>query len=308
MSPEARVGLDVGGTRIKAGRIRSDGEVLEERSVPTAADSEGLASQLAQLARELDFGGAPIGVGLPGLLDRARGVITNSPNIAQLEGLDLGRALGSALGIDAADVQLENDANAAALGEDWLGAGRDLDSTLTVTLGTGIGGGLVLAGQLYRGDGQAGEVGHVRVRPDGPPCGCGGRGCAETLASATATRRRAVERGLPAEDPGNLELLNERATDRSSPEAALLHEIGFDLGIALSAVVNLLDLRHFVIGGGFSAALPALEPGIRAGIREGAYGDRVDAISIRRATLGGSAGWIGAARLAHGEALFPPAP
>ena len=290
-----RVGLDVGGTRLKAGRISSDGRVLDERSVAVPADGKGLADTLVDVARELGAEHS-VGLGLPGLIDRERGLVLDSPNIPQLEELPLGELLSDALGLES--VHLENDANAAALGELWLGAARGAEHALVVTLGTGIGGGLVLDGELFLGAGLAGEIGHVRIDPAGPICGCGGHGCLETLASATAARRRALERGLPEDDPGNLELLAERGQDPASPEGELLFEVGRDLGIGLSTAVCLLDLRTFVIGGGFAAALDALGPGIRAGMREGAYGDRVDLVRILPATLGSSAGWIGAASLA----------
>ncbi len=298
------LGIDVGGTRIKAGRASSSGEVLLERSVATPADARELEEALVLLARELGAASGAdhsIGIGVPGLIDPERGWVAASPNVPQLERLPLRDILARALaavGTREPRVVVENDANAAALGELWLGAARGEDNVLVVTLGTGIGGGLVLAGELFRGEGLAGEIGHVRIDPNGPLCGCGGRGCLETLASATAARERALERGLPAHDPGNLELLAERARLGFPDEARLLFDVGHDLGIGLSTAVCLLDLRAFVIGGGFAGALDGLLPGIRAGIRAGAYGERVDAIRIARASLGERAGWIGAARLA----------
>ena len=166
-----------------------------------------------------------------------------------------------------------------------------------MTLGTGIGGGLILDGRPFSGEGQGGEVGHMVVDPLGPPCPCGSRGCLETLASANAARRRALERGLPEGDPGNLELCVERARERAGPERVLLEQIGLDLGRGLGAVVCLLDVRLFVFGGGFSAAFDLLEAGIRAGIAERSFGERAAALRLRRAVLGPAAGWIGAARL-----------
>jgi len=137
----------------------------------------------------------------------------------------------------------------------------------------------------------------VTIDPDGPHCGCGSRGCLETLASASAAARRARAAGLPAEDPGNLVLLAERARAGARPEAELLEAVGNDLGHGLAAALSLLDVRTFVLGGGFSAALDVLEPGIRRGLHEWGFGSRVDAVRLVRATLGADAGWIGAARL-----------
>ncbi|QDU69287.1 ROK family protein [Engelhardtia mirabilis] len=293
------LGFDVGGSAVKAGAVDQDGGRRREarREVPADVNFDVLARLLKELADELGPAEA-VGVGVPGLLDRAAGRVEVSPNLPWLQGGDLRAAAGAATGIAAARVQVENDANAAALGEAWLGAGRGVDDLLCVTLGTGVGGGLILGGRLVLGAGTAGEIGHVKVDPLGPPCGCGGRGCVETLASATAARRRAIEAGLPADDPGDLEQLGERARAGEAPEAQLLARIGRDLGYGLAAGLNLLDLRTYVIGGGFAAAFDGLEPGIRAGLREGSYGRRVDELTLVRAELGSSAGWIGAARAA----------
>jgi glucokinase len=167
-----------------------------------------------------------------------------------------------------------------------------------VTLGTGVGGGFVLGGALYAGPGgMAGEIGHVVVDPAGPPCGCGSRGCLEVLASATGAQRRALELGLPPEEPGNLVMLAERARQGASPERELLRQIGLDLGRGLAAVVTLLDLRLFVVGGGFGAALDVLLPGLREGMSERSYGERLEGVRVLPAALGADAGWIGAAKL-----------
>jgi glucokinase len=195
-------------------------------------------------------------------------------------------------------VSVENDANAAALGELWLGAGRGGGDWLLVTLGTGIGGGLVLGGRLHTGGGLASEPGHVVVEPDGLACSCGGRGCVETLASGGAARRRALEAGLPAAAPGDLERLCELARRGPGPEADLLHAVGRDLGRGLGPVVSLLDLDTFLFGGGFSAAFDLLEVGLRTGVDERSFGSRGRRLRLERASLGPSAGWIGAARLA----------
>lgn len=294
------LGLDVGGSAIKAGALDADGTGRREtrRELPGDVDFSALAALFADIAAELGPVDA-VGVGVPGLLDRAAGRIQKSPNLPWLEGGDLRAAAAAATGLGPAAVAVANDADAAALGEAWLGAGRGVEALLCVTLGTGVGGGLVLGGRLWVGAGQAGEIGHVKVDPDGPPCGCGGRGCVETLASATAARRRALAAGLPAEAPGDLALLGERAAAGHAREAALLEAIGRDLGFGLSAALNLLDLRTYVIGGGFAAAFDGLLPGIRRGFREGSYGDRVADLDIVCAELGASAGWIGAARAAR---------
>ena len=292
------IGVDIGGSAIKLGALAPDGTNREERSLEVAGRRvETLLDALAREISALERAPCAVGVGLPGLLDREAGCIRRSPNLPWLEGLPVRAELARRLGLGQERVVLENDANVAALGERWLGAARGVRDALVVTLGTGIGGGWILCGELFTGAGLAGEIGHVSIDPAGPACGCGSRGCLETLASASAARRRAEERGLPVGSPGNLELLTERARASAGPERMLLEAIGLDLGRGLAAAVTLLDVRTFVVGGGFSAALDVLEPGIRRGIEERTYGERAAAVRIVRAALGAGAGWIGAARL-----------
>ena len=294
-----RVGIDLGGTAIKAGAVDAKGNVLERRSVPTGLE-HGAASvldRMAGLAREMGATGR-VGVGSPGLIDHAEGRVLESPNLKVMVNVPLRDELARRLGFEPRDVVLENDANAAAVGESWLGAGRAHDDLLLVTLGTGVGGGFILKGELYAGPGgMAGEIGHVCIDPEGPWCGCGRRGCVEQFASATAASRRARELGLPAESPGDLKLLAAAARRAAGPERDLCTAIGRDLGRGLGVVVTLLDLRCFVVGGGFGAALDVLLPGVRAGIDERSYGSRLTEIAVLPAELGEDAGWIGAARL-----------
>ena len=191
------VGIDLGGTAIKAGAVTSEGEIVARREIPSelqrgAAD---LLERMAGLAREL---GAQrhLGLGAPGLVDAAAGRILQSPNLAVIENVPLAAELARRLGLPPAAVHLENDANAAAIGEHWLGRGRSQSDLLLVTLGTGVGGGLILGGELHAGPGgMAGEIGHVVIEPGGPLCGCGSRGCLEQFASASAAARR-VARSL----------------------------------------------------------------------------------------------------------------
>jgi glucokinase len=252
---------------------------------------------IAELARSLGVRDA-VGIGVPGLLERARGFVVESPNLPGFRALDVRGELARRLELAPERVRVENDANAAAVGELWLGGAHGERDALLLTLGTGIGGGLILNGELFAGEGMAGEVGHVVITPDGQPCGCGRRGCVEQYASATAARRRALEAQLPREAPGDLELLAARAREHAGPERDLCFAIGRDLGRGIGPVLCLLDIRCFVFGGGFSGALDVLEPGIRAGIDERSYGERQHSVRLVRATLGPKAGWIGAAKLA----------
>jgi len=296
--PQA-IGFDVGGTAVKAGRIGGEGRVQAEleRPLPRRGGFGGLVALLAEMAAELGPA-VRIGLGVPGLVDHEAGIVEVSPNIPFLDGQPLSAAVEERLGLELGGVRIVNDANAAALGEAWIGAGAGRRDMLFVTLGTGVGGGLVLGGKLWEGAGLAGEIGHVKVERDGELCGCGRRGCLETLASATAASRRAKLSGLPAAAPGDLVLLAEAARRAPGPERDLLDAVGRDLGFGLAAVLNLLDLRTYVFGGGFGRAFDTLESGIRDGLDEGSYGARLGVVELLPARLGPRAGWIGAARVA----------
>ncbi len=300
--PGRCIGLDVGGTAIKAGLADANGAVLAERSCASdhGAGAAAFVDQLAALVRELAPEGADgVGLGIAGIVDARAGVLVESPNLAGLANLPLSAELERRLGPSFGRVVLENDANAAAWGEHGFGAAREVDDALLVTLGTGIGGGLVLGGRLWRGAGFAGELGHVVIDPHGRPCPCGSVGCVEQYASATAAGRRAAELGLPAEKPGDVPLLAERARAGAPAESQLLFKIGRDLGRALAAAVSLLDVGTIVVGGGFAAAFDRLEVGILAGLDERSYVARKRPPALLPALLGNRAGWLGAARLAR---------
>ena len=304
------VGVDVGGSALKVGAMSDSGEVITEDSVSVAvgARSAALLDLLGVGIRAMcgDRVIRGVGLGLPGALDRDRGVITMSPNLPWLAGVPMRDELAMRLGIDPTDVHLENDANAAALGEQRFGGGAGLADMMFVTLGTGIGSGLVLGGRLHLGGGLACEGGHVVVDTNGLVCGCGNRGCVETLASATAARRRAKEANLPQGDAGNLELLTEIARAGAGPERDLLHAVGRDLGRGLAAVVVLVDVRTFVFGGGFSQALDVMSPAIVEGIEERLFPARP--ITLLRAELGNRAGWMGAAWIGRSAACSSSGP
>ncbi|NOT32427.1 MAG: ROK family protein, partial [Planctomycetes bacterium] len=190
--PTPLAGVDVGGSALKLGVLARDGSGRVERTLAVRKGDtaeflfEGAARMLLELARG-PLQGA--GVGLPGLLDRTTGRVQQSPNLPWLEDVPVGEVLARHLGLAASKIRLENDANVAALGEQWLGAARGKSELLLLTLGTGIGGGLILDGELFIGGSMAGEVGHLNLDPDGPPCGCGARGCLEQFASASAAKR-----------------------------------------------------------------------------------------------------------------------
>lgn len=310
------VGLDFGGTTIKGGVIDRGGvEILATGSAPFDQDAphDEIYRRAADLARSLEAeadagAAAAVGVGCAGLFNRATGEVLASANMQNLVGTSLTGGVSEAL--DGRRVVIENDANVAAYGEQWLGAGRDERDLVLVTLGTGVGGGIVIDDELFTGPGgNAGEIGHVVIcqrpssRPelspyDGPyseelECACGSYGCLERLVSATAAMRRARAAGLTDHLPD----LSSIARAKDGPERALLHQIGRDLGAGLATLVTLFDVNVFAIGGGFGAALDLLKPGADEVLQERRYGTRET--QVLPATLGSDAGWIGAARLAR---------
>ena len=294
-----RVGIDIGGTFTKAGRLFADGS--RTAAEPFATDFSGGADpyldRLVRCIRELD-GQACAGVGVPGLFEPDSRILAENPNLRPLVGLDLTKEISGRLGWNSDQVQLENDANVAALAESRVGAGQGRGDMVMVTLGTGVGGGLILNGEMFRGSrGQGAELGHIAIhdREQSPvPCGCGKWGCLESFASATATIRRATERNL---DP-DLKTLAAKAKNSEGPERDLLHAVGLDLGLGLAQALVLLDTPTFVIGGGLGLAFETLEGGIRAGIAQRDFAGRHP--NIVPAKLGNDAGWIGAALLCPG--------
>ncbi len=309
MADQLLIGLDFGGMSIKGGAVSaSDGKILARGLRPFAPDvaAAEIFTRAAELVLELERGAGGsaerIGVGCAGLFDRPTGTVLASANMPNLVGESLSEGVGKGLG--RREVLVENDANVAAFGEQWLGAGLAEDSMALLTLGTGVGGGIVLGNELFVGPGgNAGEIGHTVIFPkpsgshyDGPyheelACPCGSYGCLERLVSASAAKRRARSAGLSDDLP----VLAQAAREADGPERRLMHEIGRDLGSGLSTLVTLFDISFFVIGGGFGAALDVLRPGAEEQLEEQRYG--TGASRIVPATLGSDAGWIGAARL-----------
>jgi glucokinase len=288
------IGVDLGGTKILAGVVDRDGTVVVRHEVPTPTSSEadlleGLVAAIEPLARE---GVAALGFGIPSILDRASGRALGSNNIP-LEDVVLGEVMAERFGVPAA---VENDANLATLAEWRLGAGTGMDDLVMLTLGTGVGGGVVIDGSLYRG---WAELGHIVVVADGPPCqgNCTGRGHLEVVASGSAADRAAAR--LWGEGAG-AELLVGRAQEGDAEALEALAGIGHLLGAAIGSLYNVFAPGLTVVGGGFGAAaleylLPAaLEVARREVVAEAARGS----VRIVPATLGKDAGLIGAGLLA----------
>jgi glucokinase len=287
------LGLDVGGTNLKWAVVERNGEsrVLKTGRLPTdvGLGEQSVVRQLLDVASNVfsDIGGIDsVGVGMPGVLDPAAGVTRFIPNVpGNWAGVrvtdEMVRAVGS-------PCHLINDARAFALAEHGLGAGRGATSMLGITLGTGVGGGLILGGHLYLGhEGTAGEFGHQTILPDGPRCGCGSHGCLEALARADAI---AAACGQPAVEEA---VAAARAGDSRAQQG--FRDVGRYLGIGVSNVVVLVSVDRIVIGGGVAAAGEMLLEPIRKELELRVHVTDVARIKVVCGELGIWAGAIGAA-------------
>jgi glucokinase len=296
------IGVDVGGTKILAGLVDRDGGVIEHREYPTPLSSEAaLLDGLEAAVRDLlDEPVAAAGFGVPSRIDQRRGVAIGSVNIPLVE-VPLRDVMRERLGLP---VVIENDANAAAIAEWKVGAGRGTSDMLMLTLGTGVGGGLILGGRPYRGSiGAGAELGHVVIVHDGTLCSCGGHGHLEAYVSGKAADGVARAAFGPAADAHRLV----RLANEGEPKAVeLLAEIGRKLGSGIGSLINTFDPELIVIGGGFAAAGELLFGPAREVVAREALKPMRDSVRIVRAELGTTAGMVGAAMAAF-EPVDSPA-
>ncbi len=307
------LGLDFGGTKLTAGvALAGESELLARDQCPTpsGADPRRVFWEMARLARGLGRGLTPVGIGISfgGPVDPTRGVVRICHHLAGWQGVPLPRWAAEEFGVPA---RMDNDANAAALGEYRFGAGQGRDHLLHVNVGTGIGGGLVLHGQVYQGaTGMAGEIGHMVVQPGGPPCTCGRRGCLEALASGPAIARDARKR--LGRDPGRgqrlLSLVGgdaRRLTAQAVSEAAaqgdelaqeVLDQAAKMLGLGIANAINLINPERVTVGGGVVKIGPAWMDTVRAAAQADAMPD--SPVDIAVAALGDDAPLWGAIALA----------
>ncbi len=304
------IGVDVGGTKIAAGVVTPEGELLEEVRYPSAGSTKLLLDNIARAVREVREGHDDVEavcLAVPGLILAQENKVIFSPNLPTIEGVPLKEALEERFGLP---LTVENDANAAAWGEFRFGAGSEVDHLVFVTLGTGVGGGVISHGILMRGaQGAGGELGHVTIHATGPRCGCGNRGCLESLASGTAITRRA--RQMAAERPRSAlgQLASERkltgedvtklAEDGDEAALSVLEEAGLWLGIGLAGFVNVFNPEAIAIGGGAARAGELILARGRKEMYLRARSPSRDLVEIKQATLGAKSGVIGAAALAR---------
>lgn len=312
MDTRAAVGVDIGGTKIAAGVVTAAGEVVHRARRDTPREAETITPVVASLVQELraeaGLDAGPVGVGAAGIVD-ADGVVRYAPNIAWAD-FPLAEQLRRVLG---GPVTVDNDANVAAWGEYRAGAGRGAHSDmLLLTIGTGVGGGLVIGDRLLRGaHGLGAELGHIIVAEGGPRCPCGNAGCLEALASGTAVGRMAREAlasGQPSAPSALADVTPADLTGKAVTTAAasgddlaiaVLARAGFWLGVGIASLVNAIDPETVVVGGGAMEAGELLLAPARAAFEERLLGRAHRPLpSITRASLGDDAGLIGAALLA----------
>jgi glucokinase len=330
------IGVDLGGTNLRIAAVDEQGKLVEKVTLGTKVCLgrdhviDDMCDAIQRMAEKFRAS-APllgIGIGVPGIIDMQTGLLRESPNLPGWANYPVRAEIERRL---KTIVILENDANVAALGEKWLGAARDFADMAMLTLGTGVGGGLVLGGAIWRGaNGMAGEFGHSTVEPEGHACGCGNRGCLEQYASATAVVRMAREaicsnggsalaRAASSDPEFSAKSIYNLAIQGDEEARRIFRYVGRCLGIVLSAMVNSLNLPIYVIGGGVSSAWEAFSPSIFEELRKrsivyaatapldpSATNQGASALVeagpghktvITRALLGSDAGLYGAARL-----------
>lgn len=312
-------------------KVSTDAEVTRGRDYVL----DEMCKKVSAMAAK--FGGAGravgIGIGVPGIIDRQTGMVHESPNLPGWRDYPVRDEIERRL---RTNVILENDANAAALGEKWLGVASQVDDLCMLTLGTGVGGGLVLQGKIWHGmTGMAGELGHITVDPHGVKCGCGNYGCLEQYASATAVKRMASEAVARGEAPELARAMNrdpefsakaiyQMAVENDEAALKIFRKVGQALGIALASMINVLNLPMYVIGGGMANAWDVFAPALLDQVQKRSFVYTATAredimriernstssahtrtTAIARASLGSDAGLLGAARLAMIASVDP---
>ncbi len=290
------IGVDLGGTAIKLGRFSLEGELLAELEVPTPqpAMPGAVVMAIVEAVQVLDPDRqAPVlGMGLPGPMDAAARVARVCINLPGWEQVPLAEWLEPQL---QRRVTLANDGNCALVGEAWRGAARDFQDVLLLTLGTGVGGGVLLGGQLFTGHGgAAAEPGLICIDPEGPPCNSGNRGSLEQFCSIAALARRS---------PLSPRELSERAEAGDPQALAIWCDYGRCLGVGLSSLIYVLTPELVLIGGGLSAASAHFLPAALAEVEQRVQAESRQGLQIRRCALGNGAGRLGAARLARDRLL-----
>ncbi|MBC5637209.1 ROK family glucokinase [Ornithinibacillus sp. BX22] len=314
MNKSIIVGVDIGGTTVKIGILKASGEIMQKWEIETNKSSddtavmndiwESVLGRLTELAIDL-HNVLGIGIGAPGFIDGEKGYVYEAVNLGWKD-FNLADYMSSKTGLP---VYVENDANIAVLGENWLGAGNQSNDILAVTLGTGVGGGVIAGGKIINGvNGTAGEIGHITVDPNGYPCNCGRKGCLETIASATGIVRQAEK--FMEDDPScklaqiqnqygaiTAKHIFELAANGDENSIQIVNHTADILGLVLANLAVTVNPSKILIGGGVSKAGDQLLQPIKKSFTKYALARTSRACEIRIAELGNDAGIIGAAYL-----------
>ena len=303
---------DLGGTHLRGATVDRHGKIRFrfKQNTPQQKDANAIVEAIVAAVHESEEQSASVdqisavSLVVPGTVNVAEGSVVKAPNLPCLDGFQLGAALTEQLGVPAI---IENDANAAAVGEMWQGAAVGCNTIICVTLGTGVGGGIILEGKLWRGvDGSAAEIGHMCVDPfGGVACTCGSRGCLEVFASATAIVRmtreaspRYPDSSLQAAKNPSAEMIFEAGKQGDDLALEIFRRMGVYLGIGLANLINILNPEMIVIGGGVVNGWDLFEKHMHQQVEERAFPLLAARVKIVRAKCGDDAGLLGAARLA----------
>lgn len=312
------IGVDLGGTNLRVALLNSDGIILNKHKEATQAALgwknvvERLVcaiSRQRQIAVQRGLNVATVGVGAPGVIRMETGVVVRSPNFPDWNSLPLRDHLEKELHIP---VVIENDANAAALGEQWRGAGHGISSMILLTLGTGVGGGIVLNDKVWHGaDGMAGEIGHMTLIPDGRSCTCGNTGCLEMYASARGIVQSYNEELIKTKSetqPVFIQVTSENvyqaAREGDTIAQRVMKNMGRMLGIGIANLINIFNPQMIVIGGGVKDAWPLFIGATREEIMKRAFQVPAERTQIVPSLLGDDAGMVGAAAAALQKSEF----
>lgn len=302
----AVLGIDIGGTHIKAGVVDLQGHISDEVSVAVGEEirtETGLIRTLKELYNACGTTQklSAVGIGVAGVIDAQAGIVTQSPNFPLWDNFALAQKFSES-GVDV-PIFIENDANSVALGEVLFGSAKGIRNLIFLTLGTGVGGALILNGELWRGEsGMAGEIGHMVIFPHGHPCGCGSFGCLEQYASQVGLRRAAMERELEIDDasrwindPNLPKFVADLAVSGNEAALECFESMGYALGLALGSLLNVLNVKHIGLGGGVAAAFPLFEVPMRHTMESHSFRAVHSNVKIFTGSLGNSAGILGAA-------------
>lgn len=299
------IAADLGGTNLRAASISREGAILHQTKIRTPRTDQPDDIVRAFIAgmnecgeRTVAAGGrvGALSIAVPGTIDARTGTVLKAPNVPSLQGFALGAAMEAASGLP---VIISNDADAAAMGEVWQGAARGRNDIIMLTLGTGVGGGVVMGGELWRGShSAAGELGHVTLEAYGEPCPCGARGCLEVYASATAIVRMAREAGIAGAATLTARDVYDKAKAGDLAALEVFRRMGSYLGIGIASLINVLDPELVVIGGGVAAGWDAFIEHIKREVQARAFSAVGKSVEVVPASCGDDAGILGAAYLA----------